>query len=69
MSNIHKLPVQLKHAVSVFLDSDDLDEMVCIVKLKDGSVIVLETEASFEFKCVASKLLDYEIKNEIDEDD
>lgn len=70
MSKIHRLPTNIKHSIVCTLGQFplEIDEVICIVKLKNGDSEVLETDASFEFKCIAKELLDYEIKQDIDTD-
>lgn len=63
---IQLLTSNLKHFVTESL-KEDIEEYICIVKYEDGFCSILKTDASFEFKCVASKLLDVEIKNEIEQ--
>lgn len=67
MSEVHVLITNLKHYVHKSIHKE-IEELICIVKYVDGSSEVLSTEATFEFKCTASKLLDYDIKQDIEFD-
>lgn len=70
MAKVHVFPTNLRHSIisSLNLSRSEIDEIICIVKFKNGDSEVLETDSSFEFKCIAKELLDYEIKEEIDID-
>lgn len=68
MSVVINFPSPFKHYVLSNMNktSDtEIKEFVCIVLYQNGDSEVLDTDASFEFKCMASKLLDFEVAQEI----
>lgn len=70
-AQILHFPVGTKEYLVAYLNSVskmEIEEVICIIKYRNGDTEVMETDASFEFKCLASKLLDFEIKQDIEDD-
>lgn len=61
-------PVPLKMAIAHILSvpHTEIDEAITIVRLKNGFIQILDHDASLEFEMIASKILDYDIKTNMD---
>lgn len=66
MADIHVLSLSTKDLlIEELVNLQDVDEVICIVKLKNGDLSVADTGASFEFKCASVQLLQSEILDEL----